>query len=594
MNPFSPFPLRSAWAFGLVVLLGIGTHAQATIYDWSGGAGGTTSATNNSSNWVGGKVPTLTSADEIYFSTANFAPSGVAYLTPNALLTVGAVEFGPSTSPFAVANSLSASTKVLDLYGLNLLNNGSKVGVLVDAGAAAGSGFYWNSSGPLTTNIGGYVALEGAITFVNNSANAFILNSTFENGTTATGSLILQGGAFLTNYKLNGSGSTLTGGVTIENGSWEVNITGNNGSTGPVTTSPLGLGTITLGQTGSANNATFIFDAISRSNASNANNQISWQAGNNIIVSDGTGARTIQNGADNVKQLYSSITINGTATLTLDNNNEGSADPDGPSAQFTIGDPTVSDSVLNETGLKGTGNLYLTGGGWFYLQTDAAQNTNTGAITVHNGVFQVGGAGSIANNSRLQIDQNGTFDVEWATNATYTFGATKTQVLSGTGWVNGDLLLGSYAILHPGGTDVSGRAGLTFTNDLALNNQTIFDLSSTGYGAVDVEGALTYAGALQLNLGAGFAPGEYDLFTFTGESGDFTEVDVYQNSALIGELTDTNGVWSGTIDGIGYSFDDLDGVFTAQAVPEPAPVALLLLGGVFLLRRNFRRLQPAA
>jgi hypothetical protein len=598
--------VKSALLGTLVGTLAI-FDAQATQYTWTGAQN---RYSVNSGNWS--SIPTFTASDTIYFSQyAGESASRVVEISD--AFSIGALVFGSETGLTGNATSVIGSNTfaitVAGASGSSLGLSGSlastNVGLWLQSGAGANGFYYSNSGTPSSSRSGVAINLTSpSVTFVNDSANPFYLNSRIM----GTGGLVLQNGSWVIDYNStlsttvsNSTSSNFTGGLTIENSTLELNVgTGANSNN---SYSPLGNGSITLGLAGSDKDATFAFTQLTRPGSNS--NRLSATSGNLIVVSDGTGARTIRNGNDQKKELYTSLTINGSATLTLDNSNIAGAVVE-ISASGAVG--PANDLI---TGVRGTGNLYLTGGGTFYTKAglvvseNGVRNSFTGKTTVHQGTLQFQDDGGFQKTSVIQVDKNGVLDVSGTTNGSYTIGSSsylsgsQTQTLSGTGQVVGTILLGSQAVLRAGGTDSgSYRAALTFANDLALGLLTIADIGSSYYGAVDTNGALAYAGELRITLASGFtAGGSYDLFNFASlVPTDFSSVTIYSGTTSWGSLSLGSGefaaIWSGQVNGQDYAFDQATGQLTVSAVPEPGTMALLGLGAISLAlsaRKSLRR-----
>lgn len=577
-------------------------EGQAAEYTWTGAQN---RFSVNSGNW--NTTPAFTASDTLYFSQYASESASRAVEISDAL-TIGSLVFGAETGGAGNAASIIGSNTyaitIAGVSGSSLGLSGSlasaNVGLWLQSGAGA-NGFYYSNGGAASSSRSG-VAINltsPSVTFVNDSANPFYLNSRL----TGTGGLVLQNGSWVINYNstTNATASTFTGGLTIENASLELNV--GTGSNSGNSFSPLGNGAITLGSSGSDKDATFVFTQLTRPGSNN--NRLSATSGNLIVVSDGTGARTIRNGNDQKKELYTSLTINGSATLTLDNANIAGAVMEISGNLATVG--PGNDLI---TGVRGTGNLYLTGGGTFYTKAglvvaeNGVRNSFTGKTTVHQGTLQFLGDGGFQKTSVIQVDKSGVLDVSGATGGYYTIGnsaylsGSETQTLTGTGQVAGTLLLGSQAVLRAGGTDSgSYRAALTFSSDLSLGPLTIADIGSSYYGAVDTLGALAYAGELRVTLASGFtAGGSYDLFDFASlVAADFSSVTIYSGATSWGSLALGSGefsnVWLGQVNGQDYAFDQATGQLTVSVVPEPGSMALLGLAGVILVLRARKTLR---
>lgn len=581
-----------------VLALGVAGPLNAANYTWDGGTGSI--PWDTAANWTDDSI-SFGANSILYFSAA-----GTTYTTAqiNVIGTVGALVFGPETAGAGMSiignnNTITIATTLGSNLGLTGDLASANVGLWVQAGAGV-NGFYaitTSTSSPSTTQVGVPVSFGPDTTFINDSGSDFLLNARLRNNN--SGSLILRNGSWLMQYsdlKGNNGVTQMNGGLTIENARLTLNVTGTTGGNGD---SALGNGVLNLGLAGSDKDAIFVFTAMQRAAASSSN-RLTTSSGNLVNVADGTGKRVIQNGSAAKKELYSSLTINGTATLTLDN-----ANIDGAVMEISADGTGVGTTSDLLTGVRGTGNLYLTGGGTFYtkagvvVSANGVRNSFTGKTTVHQGTLQFIESGGFQKSSVIQVDKQGVLDVSQATSgyivgdSTYLSGS-ETQTLSGTGNVVGTLLLGSQSVLRAGGTDAgSYRASLSFASDLSLGPLTVADLSGVYYGAVDTTGVLAYAGELRVTLAQGFtAGGIYDLFGFGTEAGDFAAITVYSGTTLLGSLSQGVGefasLWTGSVAGQDYSFDQLSGDLTVSAIPEPHTMVLLGLAA-FLLIANKRR-----
>ena len=224
-------------------------------------------------------------------------------------------------------------------------------------------------------------------------------------------------------------------------------------------------------------------------------------------------------------------------------------------------DMLVSASIIN-------GGLTKTGAGALTL---SGTNTYAGATTVSAGTLIVDG--SIAAGSSLIVDSGATLGGSGTINRAAT--------------INGNLQPGNSPGLLTFGSDLT--LGSTANTTFEINGDAI---RGTDYDAINVGGALTYGGALQLNFGTTFEEGNYtfNLFDFATYSGDFTGVMLV--GSYFGTFTGDGDLWilnSGNESWV-YHLDsgDLD----LNVIPEPSTYALLLVAaaglGVHVLRRRQR------
>ncbi len=210
-----------------------------------------------------------------------------------------------------------------------------------------------------------------------------------------------------------------------------------------------------------------------------------------------------------------------------------------------------------------------TGGGTQILSGD---QTYTGATNINAGTLVISATGSTDASSVVTVGTSGT--------------------LAGSGTINGGATINGF--LAPGET----LGVITFGSTLALasSSTTIIEIDGidrgTDYDGVDTSGALTYGGALTLELGFIFGNGSYtfDLFDILGgQSGDLTSV------ALTGSYTGTltnmgSGIWQTTTNSGDqtWSFSQSSGNLTLNVIPEPSTALLGGLGILALLRRRRR------
>ncbi len=141
---------------------------------------------------------------------------------------------------------------------------------------------------------------------------------------------------------------------------------------------------------------------------------------------------------------------------------------------------------------------------------------------------------------------------------------------------------------------------LTFSGDLTLAAGSFTNMEITGttrgtdYDGIDVSGALTYGGGLNLTSNTLIGGGTYNLFDFTGdnasESREFTSIILSGTAYANNEFTQNGDIWDAIVDNQAYTFSQATGnlVVATTAVPEPEPFALLsgLLALTYVLGRR--------
>ncbi|MEO7101630.1 MAG: autotransporter-associated beta strand repeat-containing protein [Luteolibacter sp.] len=220
--------------------------------------------------------------------------------------------------------------------------------------------------------------------------------------------------------------------------------------------------------------------------------------------------------------------------------------------------PAAYAGVISGTGGAltkiGTGTLTLTG-----------TNTYTGNTTVNAG--------------KLVVNGNSSTSVLTTVNTTATLGGSGTigalVVMSGGTVAPGN----SPGILSVGNTDL--QAGSTLGMD--INGSAL----GTGYDQLNINGTVSLANALSLNLG-GYTPVNDTLFFILANDGTDAITGTFSNASIDGSTY--------TLDGqdfrISYFGDSTGGTFTGgndvvlMAVPEPGAALLGGLGVLALLRRR--------
>jgi hypothetical protein len=166
-------------------------------------------------------------------------------------------------------------------------------------------------------------------------------------------------------------------------------------------------------------------------------------------------------------------------------------------------------------------------------------------------------------------------------NVTVASGAT----LGGNGTIGGNVLV--YGTLSPGNSP--GTLTLNSTN-LTMNGSgsaISMEIIGTGPGQYDrVVGINQFSqnGALTISLTGFYSSASWDLFDFSSKLGNFSQVNL--TGSYSGGLTLAGEIWSGTVGGQNWTFDQTNGVLTV--IPEPGTFTLFGIGATFMLW-NLRR-----
>ncbi|GAF91955.1 unnamed protein product, partial [marine sediment metagenome] len=132
--------------------------------------------------------------------------------------------------------------------------------------------------------------------------------------------------------------------------------------------------------------------------------------------------------------------------------------------------------------------------------------------------------------------------------------------------------------------NITNGGAVTVGGNLSINSQSTLNILLAGVGdpLLDVGGNAALYGALNVDLADGFALNQGDLFTLI-------------------DLTDAGGTVTGTFTGLseGESVGNFGGLdllisyaggdgndVTLSAVPEPATLTLLAVGGIAILKRK--------
>jgi autotransporter-associated beta strand protein len=479
--------------------------------------------------------------------TVNIGGSGAGYTwasTGNFLVSGSPLIFGSQSSDNVVTfqNAVNFNNAQREIQVLD--NSNSTDDYTAITGNLTGTG----SSGINKTGNG---------TLVLGNTNAYTGVTTISAGTLRISSIGNGGAVSSLGNSTNAASNLVFSGGTLEyagasNGSTDRNFTLTAGTGGTIAVT--GAGELTISGTSSSTNGTFTKSG-SGTLILNGNNLHTGtttlatgtlQAGNSGALGDGGdlifASGTLRYTAASSGTDYASRIKNSSAAISLDTNG--------------------NNVTLDALAVTNTGGLSKSGSGMLTL---SGVNSYTGSTIISAGTLNV--AGSVAGTTLVNS------------------GAT----LAGSGTLGGATTLNSGAILSPG----NGPGILSFGSSLALNDGSDIRMEingstrGTSYDAINVTGALTYDGNLQLTFGQSFGIGNhtFNLWSFGSQFGSFDSITLA--GSYIGSLLNNSGIWSGGSGLDAFEFSQSTGSLSLTvAVPEPGTWALLAIASSFLLWRR--------
>ncbi|HEV2320224.1 MAG TPA: autotransporter-associated beta strand repeat-containing protein, partial [Verrucomicrobiae bacterium] len=294
------------------------------------------------------------------------------------------------------------------------------------------------------------------------------------------------------------------------------NVLFNDSAPGP---SPI---TVTL-------NSTVTPSSVTVNNANNAyivsgNGDI---AGSDTLVKTGSGTVTLAT----TNSFTGGIDINGGAVIfdTLANLGAGAISFNGGTLQYngntddistrnvvlnagggTINTAGSSVNYANPIGNNGVGGLTKTGPGTLTLN---GTNTYFGNTTVSQGTLELGANTYLTNSPAIVV--NGVLDAA-VSGVNLTLSAQSSQILAGTGQVNGVVTVPAFTTVSPGTNGATGT--LTINGGYTLSGGTNFlDVAGTSNDLIAVTGNVTLnSGTVQVNLIGTVPNGRYIIMSYSG------------------------------------------------------------------------------
>lgn len=507
-------------------------------------------------------------------------------LTINAALvngTASSIDINGGTVVYTASNTYTGATNVK--AGSLQLNNTSGVAVAGDIVVSAGASVATNLA--VSNQIADTASVTVYGSFNSNNKADTIANLTLDTTSLSTiSSLNITGTLTVTKglHEAVNSGASLTSYTTVLGGGSTLRLGANSGSS----TWNMGAGGLTM-------------------------------TGTTIQFGNPGGQAAVVN-------LGGNVTASGTNAFVISTNNSPSTvDLRGNTRTFNItdGTTTLAPSVVDTQST--TSGLVKTGSGSLVLQ---GANAYAGKTTISEGTLALGTdgtrSGSLTSSAWVQVDAGATFSISGLSSGSVTL---TNQTLSGSGTVDGTLVVGAGSVLKPGGstnanlsavTSAGDQTGkLTFTNvtlqtganagapRVVLNlagtvnhthdpmtaaNITAFALAGSGglHDSLQVTGTLglNAGSTIVVELSSGYTPTYGDVFNLMDWGALNTDAD---GASGAGAFTLADLVLPTLANGWFFATDQFLNNGVIYVAPEPGRTLLLLLGLVACGWRRHRQ-----
>ena len=561
--------LVSRIALGAALILALQAipplHAADVTWSSTGDStpGGDGDWTGGSTWWDGSSAVSWTDGDNATFSAAGST-------TVNSAVSAGSILFTSATDNISILDGAGDLTINSGITATNTANTAARTFTIGES-IALGANQTWtvNSGGLVgTANLAVSGIISGTNLGITKAGNG---NLTLSGNNTYTGTTTVSSGT-LTLANAASNSQAVVGNIAISGGSLHLETANQIADTSSVT---MTSGVLDLWANETINSLSVTGGTVNVRSAVVTSSAFSFTGGQ------------IQFGVRSA-----SFTFNGSTTFGNFNLNWVAGAPLGTGIAFG-GDIAVNPGTT--TNFTGGGRITLIGDRTVDVGAGANMNVAWGIVGSGSGLTKNGSgtltlSGANTYNGTTLVSA-GSLIVNGSLAAGSSFTVDSGATLGGNGTINGAVAMNGN--LAPG----TSPGVLTFGNNLTLGSTATVTMELNGttrgteYDGVDVTGALTYAGPLDITVGSEFLTGgeTFSLFTFGSQSGDFSAVNLL-GAYGSGSFTADGGMWSFTDSSDNtWSFDQSNGNLAFAAVPEPSTWALLAFGvgvGVMAIRRR--------